>query len=123
MGLFECGEFVSHSGDVLPFKIDCDVLTDEDIDCIAEIIALKVDFGVVEGISRGGCRLADALEKYAKWDAPFICLVVDDVCTTGSSLEHWKARQSPLIHRDDIVGWVIFARGELPSWANAIFKM
>lgn len=53
MSLFERGDFISHSGDVLPFKINCDYLLDEDIRCIAEIIASKVDFGVVEGISRG----------------------------------------------------------------------
>lgn len=121
--LFKWGDFTSHSGIELSFKIDCDALTDDDIDCIAKYIASKTSFGVVEGIPRGGMRLAEALEKYAVWEAPFMCLVVDDVCTTGKSLENWKARQSPLIHPGDIVGWVIFARGKLPSWANPVFEM
>ena len=123
MSLFDCGTFVSHSGMRLPFKIDCDALSDEDIECIAEILASKVDFGVVEGISTGGDRLAEALEKYARWEAPFQILIVDDVLTTGRSMERKKAGQPPQVHEDDIIGFVIFARGTLPSWVGAVFRM
>ena len=123
MSLFDCGTFVSHSGVRLPFKIDCDALTDEDIECIAEIIASNVDFGVVEGISRGGDRLAAELEQYTVWQAPFNILIVDDVLTTGKSMEKRKAGQPPQVHPDDVIGYVIFARGTLPSWVNAVFRM
>lgn len=119
MTIFKCGEFTSHSGKTLPFKIDCDGLSDEDINCIAEIIAGKVNFSVVSGIPRGGVRLAKALKSYEKSEA-YRCLIVDDVCTTGSSLEDWKATNLS-IPSDRIAGYVIFDRGGLPDWVNAVF--
>ena len=121
MTLFEKGAFTSHSGHELPYKIDCDALTDDDIGCIAFIIASETSFGIVEGIPEGGRRLAAALERYAKPDAPFNILVVDDVLTTGASMEAAKAAQPPQVHPDDVIGWVIFARAEPPEWVNAVF--
>ena len=125
MSLFECGEFVSHSGIRLPYKINCDALSDDDIECIAEYIAgkIKYGFGIVQGVPTGGDRLAEALEEYAVWEAPFQILIVDDVLTTGMSMEERKAGQPPQVHELDVVGWVIFARGKLPSWCHAVFRM
>ena len=119
--LIKPGKFVSHSGIQLSYKIECDALTDADIECIASIIADKTDFGIVEGIPTGGCRLADALEQYAVFEAPFNTLIVDDVFTTGVSMEAAKTAQPPQVPPDDVVGWVIFARSILPDWINAIF--
>ena len=121
MNLFDCGEFVSHSGKLLSWKIDCDALSDGDIKTVAEIIAGKVDFSIVEGIPRGGLRLAEALKLYEKSES-YKYLIVDDVCTTGSSLEERKARELS-IPSDRIVGYVIFNRGGLPDWANAVFHV
>ena len=121
MSLFECGEFRSHSGVMLPYKIDCDALSDEDIECVAKIISSKIEFGVVQCIPKGGCRIAMALEKYAVWEAPFNILIVDDVLTTGASMKKAKAEQPPQVHPNDVIGYVIFARGTLPSWVNAVF--
>ena len=123
MTLFKHGEFVSHSGLTLPFKIDCDALSNESVECIAEYVASKVDFGFVEGIPRGGIRLADALEKYAVWEAPFNILIVDDVLTTGTSVERAKADQPPQVHPDDVIGFVIFARTKPPDWVHAMFVL
>lgn len=122
--LFKQGEYISHSGQSLPFKIDCDALTDEDIECIAEYISLNTEFGVVEGIPNGGVRLENALDKYAIHEAPTYYLVVDDVLTTGASMEEYKSRIIKYnVHPDDIVGWVIFARSEPPDWVHAMFRM
>ena len=118
--LFELGEFTSHSGLTLPFKIDCDALTDEDINCIAILIAAKTCFGAVEGIPRGGIRLADSLEEWATPETSSTVLIVDDVLTTGASMEQWKAKQP---NPDAVVGWVIFARTKPPEWVNAVFEM
>ena len=122
MTLFENGEFKSHSGKKLPFKIDCDYLNNDDIDCIARYIASKRTFGMVIGIPSGGDRLADALEQYVKHDAPFNVLIVDDVLTTGASMEYEKASMLEHVHQDDIIGWVIFARTEPEPWINYMFK-
>ena len=122
MSLLKTGDFVSHSGLTLPFKINCDSLTNDDIGCIAEYIATKCEFGVVFGIIRGGIRLAEALEPYAVQEAPFNVLVVDDVLTTGQSMEQNKANLPPQVHRNDVIGWVIFARTEPLEWINYVFK-
>src|SRR5438045_760509 len=86
MNLFVDGEFTSHSGIRLPFKIDCDALTDADIDTIANVISQRFNFSYVYGIPRGGERLASALRKYRIGNTK-LTLIVDDVLTTGSSME------------------------------------
>jgi len=45
---------------------------------------------------------------------------VDDVLTTGASMEQWKAKQP---NPDNVAGWVIFARTSPPEWVNAVFEM
>ena len=117
--LFEWGEFRAHSGLTLPFKIECDALNEFDIACIAGFIASKTSFGSVEAVPRGGLRLAAALEQYAEWKPPLNVLIVDDVLTTGRSMEEKKAIQ----FQSNVIGWVIFARIELPDWINAVFTM
>ena len=107
-GLFRFGDFVSSSGEILPFKIECDALTDSDLYCIAGIIANKVKFGSVYGVPTGGDRLARALSDFRTTSKNV--LLVDDVLT-------YKTR---LI--GDVIGWVVFARGELPDWISAVFK-
>jgi hypoxanthine phosphoribosyltransferase len=89
---------------------------------IAKYIASKCDFGVALGIVRGGIRLAENLEPYAVQDAPFNVLIVDDVLTTGQSMEQFRAKLPPQIHWDYVIGWVIFARTEPPKWINYMFK-
>lgn len=128
--LFKRGKFMSHAGLELDFKIECDALTDEDIECVAEYILSKTDFRfIVQGVPRGGNRLAEALEKCAGLDdcpipeAPFNMMIVDDVLTTGMSMEKAKAEQPAQVHPDDVVGWVIFARSKTPDWVNAVFSL
>src|SRR3989344_3316474 len=117
MTLFENKSFVSHVGLVLPFKIDCDALSDEDIETLACIVARKFTFNRVYGIPRGGVRLAHALEKYVSPEGPL--LIVDDVLTTGKSMEEAKKKYGD----ENTIGVVIFARGACPPWIQAIFML
>lgn len=126
MNLFQQGAFQLHSGDVTSFKIDCDALTDEDIEAIASVIVKLVPpFGYVAGIPTGGTRLAFALKQYALEGLEFPRLIVDDVLTTGSSMELERQRYDRLrdLRTPPSIGAVIFARGYCPEWIWPLFTM
>jgi len=118
--LFVDGEFTSHSGLKLSYKVDCNVLTDADIECCARQIAERVSFRTVEGIPRGDLRLAECLKKYTTVGGEYDLLIVDDVLTTGKSMETWK--EIGLDCYDSVIGYVIFARGELPDWVRCRWR-
>ena len=83
---------------------------------MAKIIGTNLQFNQVQGIPRGGLRLAKALEIYCGNNGPI--LVVDDVLTTGQSiLEIRQAIPEPSL------GVVIFARGKCPEGILALFQL
>lgn len=121
--LFVPGPYKGTHGSILPDgKIDCDALATVEIEWCASYIARRVKFFQVIPIPNGGNRLAEALQKYCS-DTPEIdpILIVDDVLTTGKSMElamelaSWKGKHP--------IGYVIFARGPLPDWIKAIFYL
>ncbi len=114
--LFENKPFSSHGGITLSFKIECDALNDADLATLADLINRGFVFGKVYGVPRGGTRLADALRKFCV--ASEVTLIVDDVFTTGASMEN--ARQEI---GENSVGVVIFARADCPSWIHPIFQL
>lgn len=120
--LIQHGWFRSHSGLQLPFKIDADALSDEDISELAKIIRGKFAFGHVEGVPRGGLRLAEALLPYCEPGYPL--MIVDDVLTTGASMERALAEaheQTAGVGRT--IGVVIFARGPCAPWIWPLFTV
>lgn len=116
MNLFVRQNFTSHSGQFLTWKIEFDALTDEDIETLAWMIAEQRGFGRVIGIPSGGLRLAKALRKYSTPGGTL--LIVDDVLTTGSSMQAEGEK-----HSEPVQGFVIFARGPCPSWITPLFQM
>ena len=122
--LFRKGHFTLHGGEETWFKIDCDALSDEDLDTLALLAAEDERIGTffkVEGVPSGGLRFAKALERYALSqyaDAqnPRV-LIVDDVLTTGGSMEDQRAG------RERCQGVVIFARDKCPDWVVPLFQM
>lgn len=119
--LFVLGDFVMHSGGIGKYKIECDALSDASIDCLAYMIAERVgEFSHVHGIPRGGLRLQKAMEKYTS-PCPARLLIVDDVFTTGTSME--QARADMAKHFRHIWGAVIFARGSCANWITPLFRM
>ncbi|MGA7384505.1 MAG: hypothetical protein WBW81_07385 [Methylocella sp.] len=64
-----------HSGAATDFKIECDGLTDEEIETFALLISKKFKFGRVEGVPRGGWRNRQRLAKIllAPFDPPPAC--------------------------------------------------
>jgi hypoxanthine phosphoribosyltransferase len=119
MNLFQKKEITLHSGDVSYFKIECDALTDGDIETLAYIISRKYTFYDVVGIPRGGIRIANALQKYASNSPLKILLIVDDVLTTGKSMEKAREMFGNVLSQ----GVVLFARGKCPKWVEPIFNM
>jgi hypothetical protein len=115
MDLFNFGWFRSHSGIILPWKFDADALSDGSIEAISKIICRKFAFSEVIGVPRGGLRLADALRPHAEPGYPL--MIVDDVLTTGRSMEEYR-RDSEIA-----IGVVILARGECPSWIWPIMRV
>ena len=115
MSLLLAGNFILSSGKSSNFKIDCDALSDSDIQTVAMLLKESLPaFGDVEGVPDGGLRLASAIKQYAT-RGPL--LIVDDVWTTGRSM--WRVRGD----RDGVIGAVIFARCAVEYWVTPLFSM
>ena len=81
------GDFKLASGIKSWYKLECDLLTDSDIEIILENNKHRIpEFGIAMGVPTGGLRIARLIEKYKTPDSSKI-LIVDDVLTTGSSVK------------------------------------
>ena len=94
MNLFVKEDFISHAGNPLTWKIECDALSDDDWACIAHMIVEREmrPFSKVIGIPRGGKKLEEALQPYVSFGI-YPVLVVDDVWTTGTSFAEFTQTQ------------------------------
>lgn len=119
MNIFRKQKTTLNSGKESEFKIECDALTDEDLDCIAYLISNKVNFRKVISVPSGGDRLAEKLNKYCQDDDSLPALICDDVLTTGGSMNRKKEE----IDEENVIGIVIFARDECPDWIEPLFIM
>ena len=133
MTIFETRDITLHSGQESNFKIECDSLTDDDIETLAMIAAQRSPhFREVVGVPTGGLRFAKALEKYIVPDTKSI-LIADDVMTTGNSMWEMKkkvAADNPCNSGHLLIqGVVIFSRvrpGMMDFktiWVKPIFQM
>ena len=120
--LFIKKTFVSHAGNTLDCKIECDSLTNDDIKTLAYLISKQYTFKMVYGIPRGGVRLALALSMYVNPDSRYI-LIVDDVLSTGKSMEEAKVKMKSHVTFDsDIRGVVIFSRQNYSNrWVTPVW--
>ena len=136
MSLFHPGEFWSHSGIRLPFKLECDCLTERDLDLFAELIATRLyppnqhSFCRVVGVPKGqpgGRDNGGVLAQYVRHHVNLVedtgeawTLIVDDVLTTGQSMNSTRFFQ---FYNRLCVGAVIFARGPCPEWVRPLFTL
>lgn len=116
--LFQRVNIVLHSGEKSDFKIECDALTNEDIETLAYLVNKQISFRNVVGVPKGGIRLANSLMQYRTPETNTL-LIVDDVFTTGRSMEEEKSKYGIV----PIHGVVIFARNKCPDWVTPIFRM
>ena len=128
MNLFVKEDFISHAGNPLTWKIECDALSDDDWACIAHMIIEREtrSFSKVIGIPRGGKKLEEALQPYVSFGI-YPVLVVDDVWTTGTSFAEFTQIQTIKQELDECewFGWAAFARNFIPtdSKVNALLRM
>jgi len=120
MTLFESGNFVARSG-VLPWKVECETLIDADWGWAAARIAERVWIRDVYGVPTGGLKLANALEQYVRADGEYF-LIVDDVLTTGGSMELARRATARTLMDIPRAGVVMFARTTPAPWINAIWQ-
>lgn len=127
MALFEYGDFISHSGKTLPFKIECAALSCQDLYCLAQIgyklaKAAMLPHTNFIGVPKGGMIFAVFLNRCALaeglYDKNSQCTVVDDVYTTGSSIRGYMKKYNS---RN---GLVIFSRTQfLPYGIESLFQL
>ena len=120
--LFRWGKFTGSAGYELDWKIDCDALADGDWDCIARMsLPLVPPFSRAIGVPRGGLRLAEMMSRHITMDAPRV-LVVDDVWTTGKSMQGHVANLG--IKDGEWHGLVAFSRTyRLPPWIDCLCQI
>ena len=123
--LFTSGDFISHAGLPLKWKIECDAIRPEEWDCLAQMIMdyEKFPFKEVKGIPSGGLSLASSLDKYKSPDADDLVMVVDDVWTTGTSMRDFIKENYPGYLKGQVKKWVVFARRPPDDGTRALFTM
>lgn len=116
MSLFIKKNFISHAGLALDWKIECDNLTDEDLETLAYVAGKMFCFQNVVGIPRGGLRFAEKLRPYCRPLPHLPTVVVDDVLTTGISMKEMLAKYP------NSFGLVIFNRGKM-DFCQSLFQL
>ena len=120
--LFDIGHYVLASGLNSEFKIDCDALNFKELRSLV-FLARKIlpPFGEVHGVPTGGERLARELEPFKDPESSRI-LVVDDVWTTGGSMQRFC--EEGFSEYADLIGLVLFARGPVdPFPVSVLFTL
>ena len=121
--LFQKIDFTSHAGLDLTWKIEMDALTRDEWECIAHmIIELSPPFKEAIGIPRGGVKLGKLLNLHGTGKREDPICIVDDVLTTGGSMNEFKQKRH-WRNPSKYIGWVVFARNKPPSWVKALFQM
>ena len=123
--LFTSGDFTSHAGLPLKWKIECDAIRPEEWETLAQMIMEyeTMPFREVSGIPTGGMALASALDKYKSPNADDFVLVVDDVWTTGMSMKDHIKENYPSYLKAQVKKWVVFARRPPDDGTKALFTM
>jgi|MGYP000011223531 hypothetical protein len=123
--LFQSINFTSHAGLPLTWKIEMDALSDPEWECIAKMIISYEhrSFFKCVGIPTGGTKLACILNNHATQNPKDPILIVDDVLTTGTSMEKTKSYEKSFRFVPNVFGWVVFARFTCPDWVTPLFQM
>ena len=121
MTLFAEGEFEARSG-VLPWKVECDALTDADWKWAAARVAERFWIRDIHGVPTGGMKFANALKEHRDQNGEYL-LIVDDVLTTGASMEAARRNSARVLIGVPRVGIVMFARVRPAAWVEPIWQL
>ena len=122
--LFQSIDFTSHSGLDLSWKIEMDALSDPEWFTIKKMIMeLTPPFKEAVGIPTGGSKLGDLLNEHGTGKEEDPICIVDDVLTTGESMEYFLTQYQRNRRPFTAIGWVVFARGQCPGWVTSLFQM
>ena len=122
--LFQSIDFTSHSGLDLSWKIEMEALSDPEWFTIKKmIIELTPPFKEAVGIPQGGTKLGDLLNEHGTGKEEDPICSVDDVLTTGESMEYFLTQYQRNRRPFTAIGWVVFARGQCPGWVTSLFQM
>ena len=122
--LFQSIDFTSHSGLDLSWKIEMDALSDPEWFTIKKMIMeLTPPFKEAVGIPTGGSKLGDLLNEHGTGKEEDPICIVDDVLTTGESMEYFLTQYQRNRRPFTAIGWVVFARGQCPGWITSLFQM
>jgi len=120
VGLFAQGNFRLASGKESNWKIQGEYLCREDWRTLAMLIAERAgEFSYAYSVPTGGDILAAELNTLrTRGDDSLKCLLVDDVWSTGKSME---LAEGDIPRKYELERWVVFARGKLPDNVKALF--
>ena len=122
MSLFRAGIFKLFSGRSSDWAVNCDDLTDDDWDCIRNLILERhPNFSTVVGMTKNGKLLADLLNPFTTTGD---VLLVDDVLNINlmQTQRLWyRTRMS--YHSREVSGYVVFACMPCPSWVRALWQL
>ena len=126
--LIQMGDFTSHAGLPLKWKLECDAITDEEWRCLAKMVMDYQDrpFYKAVGIPRGGLKFAEAMNEYASGNDVDQIMICDDVFTTGTSILDFINEEYPMWSMGQGFRWVVFARkfsNVHPFHTRALFTM
>ena len=122
--LFQSIDFKSHSGLDLSWRIEMDALSDPEWFTIKKMIMeLTPPFKEAVGIPQGGTKLGDLLNEHGTGKEEDPICIVDDVLTTGESMEYFLTQYQRNRRPFTVIGWVVFARGQCPGWVTSLFQM
>ena len=122
--LFKSIQFKSHSGLDLNWKIEMDALADPEWFTIKKMIMeITGPFREAVGIPEGGVKLGNLLNEHATGNKEDPICIVDDVLTTGESMEYFLTQYQRNRIPSEAIGWVVFARTQPPPWVKALFQM
>jgi hypothetical protein len=122
--LFQSIDFTSHSGLDLSWKIEMDALSDPEWFTIKKMIMeLTPPFKEAVGIPTGGSKLGGLLNEHGTGKEEDPICIVDDVLTTGESMEYFLTQYQRNRRPLTVIGWVVFARGQCPGWVTSLFQM